>query len=107
MALSEWLPGPIAFTEGGRGPSESSGRGGESAPARTFASFSDTLGRRPSPMHISRLSVGVAVAVLLSGNAIAGALEDCRAAYERQEYATALQPCRPLAEEGDERAQLS
>ena len=60
-------------------------------------------------MHISRISVGVAVAVavLLSGNAIAGALENCRAAYERQDYATALQLCRPLAEEGDARAQLS
>ncbi len=58
-------------------------------------------------MHISRISVGVAVAVLLSGAAIAGALEDCRAAYERQDYATALQLCRPLAEGGDARAQLS
>jgi len=36
MALSEWLPGLTAFTEGGRGPSESSGRGGESAPARLY-----------------------------------------------------------------------
>ena len=26
MAISEWSPGPNAFTEGGRGPSESSGR---------------------------------------------------------------------------------
>ena len=36
VALSEWLPGLTAFTEGGRGPSESSGRGGESAPARLY-----------------------------------------------------------------------
>src|SRR5208283_2337502 len=36
-------------------------------------------------MHILRLSVGFAVAVLLSGNAIAVAVEDCRAAYERQD----------------------
>jgi TPR repeat protein len=57
-------------------------------------------------MHTSRLSVGVAV-VLFSGNAIAGPLEDCRAAYERKEYAAAIQLCRPLAEEGDARAQLS
>jgi TPR repeat protein len=34
-------------------------------------------------------------------------LEDCRAAYERQEYAAAIQLCRPLAEQGDVRAQLS
>jgi TPR repeat protein len=57
-------------------------------------------------MHISRLSVGVAVA-LLSGNANGGALEACRAAYERQDYAAAIQLCRPLADEGDARAQLS
>lgn len=36
MASSEWLPGLTAFSEGGRGPSESSGRGGESAPARLY-----------------------------------------------------------------------
>ena len=59
-------------------------------------------------MNISGLSVGVAIAVLLStGSALAGALEECRAAYERQDYAAAIQLCRPLAEEGDARAQLS
>ena len=58
-------------------------------------------------MHISRLAVGAVIAVVLSGNAIAGALEDCRAAYERQDYTAAIQLCRPLAEEGDARAQLS
>ena len=58
-------------------------------------------------MHISRLSVGVAFAVLLSGNAIAGALEDCAAAYDRQDYAEAVRLCRPLAEHGDARAQTS
>src|SRR5271165_6731384 len=46
------------------------------APARTFMRFSDTLGGRLSPMHISRLSVSVVISVLLSGNAIAGALEE-------------------------------
>ena len=77
------------------------------APARTFTSFSDTLGRKLSPIaHLAAL-VGVAVAVLLSGNAIAWALEDCAAAYERQDYSAALQLCRPLAEHGDARAQLS
>ncbi|MBV8244134.1 MAG: SEL1-like repeat protein [Hyphomicrobiales bacterium] len=70
-------------------------------------SFSDTLGRRLPPIaHLAAL-VGVAVAVLLSGNAIAGALEDCAAAYKRQDYSAALQLCRPLAEHGDARAQLS
>jgi uncharacterized protein len=58
-------------------------------------------------MHISRLLVGVVIAVLLRGNAIAGALEDCAAAFDRQEYAAALQLCRPLAEQGDARAQTS
>ena len=42
-------------------------------------------------MQISRPSVGVVIAVLLSSNAIAGAFEDCAAAYDRQDYATALQ----------------
>jgi TPR repeat protein len=51
--------------------------------------------------------VGVAAAVLLSGNVIAGDLEDCAAAYKRQHYSAALQLCRPLAEQGDARAQLS
>ena len=36
MRLSVWSPGLTAFTEGGRDPSESSGRGGESAPARIY-----------------------------------------------------------------------
>ena len=58
-------------------------------------------------MHISRLSVGVVIAVLLSGNAIAGGLEDCGAAYDRQNYAEAVRLCRPLAEHGDMRAQTS
>ncbi len=56
-------------------------------------------------MHISRLLVGVVIAVLLSGNAIAGGLEGCAAAFDRQDYAAALQLCRPLAEQGDARAQ--
>jgi TPR repeat protein len=59
-------------------------------------------------MRITRLSTGVLVAVLLfASSAMAGALEDCRAAYERKEYAAATQLCRPLAEQGDVRAQLS
>jgi TPR repeat protein len=57
-------------------------------------------------MHISRLLVGVVIAVLLRGNAIGG-LEDCAAAFDRQDYAAAHQLCRPLAEQGDARAQTS
>src|SRR5208337_2308860 len=34
--MSEWSPGPTAFTEGGRGPSGSSGRGWRSCPGPTF-----------------------------------------------------------------------
>jgi hypothetical protein len=56
-------------------------------------------------MQISRVLGGVAVAVFLPGNAIAGALEDCVTAYDRQDYAAALQLCRPFAEQGDARAQ--
>jgi hypothetical protein len=60
------------------------------------------------PMRVTRLSVGAVIAVLLStGSALAGALEDCAAAYDRRDYAAALQLCRPLAEHGDARAQLS
>jgi TPR repeat protein len=57
-------------------------------------------------MHISRLAVGAVNTGLLSDNAIAGALEDCAAAYDRKDYAAALQPCLSLAEHGDARAQL-
>ena len=58
-------------------------------------------------MHVSRLAVGSVIANLLSGNALAGALEDCAAAYDRKDYAAAFQPCLSLAEHGDARAQLS
>jgi TPR repeat protein len=59
-------------------------------------------------MRIARLSTGVLAAVLLSASsAFAGALEDCASAYDRQDYAAATQLCRPLAEQGNVRAQLS
>jgi TPR repeat protein len=71
-------------------------------------SFGDTLGRKLSPVHISRLSVGVVIALLLPvGSGLAGALEDCATAYDRRNYAAAVQLCRPLAEHGDARAQFS
>jgi hypothetical protein len=51
------------------------GLGGASA--RAFSNFGDTLGRRFSAIaHLTAL-IGVAVAVLLSGNAIAGAPARC------------------------------
>ena len=58
-------------------------------------------------MRAAGLLSAVTVAVLLSVNAIAGALEDCAAAYDRRDYTVAVQLCRPLAEKGDARAQLS
>jgi len=58
-------------------------------------------------MRVTRLSVSVVISVLFSGNAIAGALEDCAAAYDRQDYAEAVRLCRPLTEHGDARAQTS
>ena len=36
VATSEWSPGPKAFIEGGRGPSESSGRGWRICPGPTY-----------------------------------------------------------------------
>jgi TPR repeat protein len=57
----------------------------------------------------SRLTLsGVIVAVLLStSSAFAGTSEDCAAAaaYGQQDYAAALRLCRPLAEQGDAKAQ--
>ena len=59
-------------------------------------------------MRVTRLSVGAVIAVLLStGSDFAEALEDCAAAYDRRDYAAAVQLCRPVAEKGDARAQLS
>jgi TPR repeat protein len=51
---------------------------------------------------------GVIVVVLLSvSGAMAGALDDCAAAYDRQDYVLALRLCRPLAEQGDPSAQTA
>jgi TPR repeat protein len=57
-------------------------------------------------MRITSLLTGVLIAVLLSASsALAGAFEDCAAAFDRQDYTAAFQLCRPLAEQGDARAQ--
>ena len=45
--------------------------------------------------------------VLVSGDAIAGAVEDCATANDRQDYAEALRLCRPLAEQGEAVAQTT
>jgi len=58
-------------------------------------------------MRITSLLTGGLVPLLLVSSAFAGALEDCEAAYNRQDYAAAIQLCRPLAEQGDVRVQLS
>jgi TPR repeat protein len=56
---------------------------------------------------IMRLLAGVVLGVLVSGDAIAGAVEDCAAASNRQDYAEALRLCRPLAEQGEAAAQTT
>ena len=57
-------------------------------------------------MQITQLLTGIVIAVLLSiGSGVAGAFEDCEAAYNRQEFAEAPRLCRPLAEQGDAKAQ--
>jgi TPR repeat protein len=57
-------------------------------------------------VRVTPLLAAAAVAIQLSANsALAGAFEDCAAAYDRKDYA--LQPCLSLAEHGDARAQFS
>jgi hypothetical protein len=53
-----------------------------------------------------RLRAGVIVAALaLFGSAMAGPAEDGQAAYQRGDYAAAMRLWRPLAEQGNARAQ--
>jgi uncharacterized protein len=49
----------------------------------------------------------VATFLMLAGAAVAGPLEDARAAYERDDYATAVRLWRQLAEQGDVLAQFN
>lgn len=59
-------------------------------------------------MRVTQLLTGVVVAVLFSaGSAMAGADEDGVAAYERQDYATALRLFQPLADQGDVAAEFN
>jgi hypothetical protein len=58
-------------------------------------------------MTVIRALTGVIVAILLSASsAFAGVLEDANAAYDRRDYATAQRLFRPLAEQGDAKAQF-
>jgi uncharacterized protein len=52
-------------------------------------------------MQIERLSFAIVAAFVSGHSALAGAVDDGAAAYERGEYATAFQLWRPLAEQGD------
>ncbi len=56
---------------------------------------------------LKQFVAGVAVAVMLTGVAVAGPFEDGVAAYKRGDYATALRLWRPLAEQGDADAQFN
>lgn len=58
-------------------------------------------------LRIQTLLAGVLLALILSGVAAAGQLEDGLAAFERYDYATAERVLRPLAEQGNDVAQLT
>jgi uncharacterized protein len=61
-------------------------------------------------MHKAALTLlggGLLLCLLIAPMASAGPLEEATAAYDREEYGTALQLLRPLAEGGDPRAQYS
>jgi TPR repeat protein len=59
-------------------------------------------------MYITRfVIIGATVVLLPASSARAGTWEDCLSAQTRQDYAKAHQLCRPLAEQGDPRAQSS
>lgn len=54
---------------------------------------------------IGVVCAGGLLALCLFGTAAAGSIEDGQGAYDRGDYATALQLLRPLAEHGDAHAQ--
>jgi TPR repeat protein len=54
-----------------------------------------------------RMTGVIVVVLLFFSSAMAGALDDCSAAYDRQDYVLALRLCRPLAEQGDPSAQTA
>ena len=62
----------------------------------------------PVELRLSSRLSGVVAVLLSASSAFAGASEDCAAAaaYGQQDYAAALRLCRPLAEQGDPKAQI-
>ena len=72
------------------------------------AAITPLINSRRTTMQIVRLLLaGVAVAVMLTGVAVAGAYKDAEDAYMRGDYATALRLWQPLAERGNVDAQFS
>jgi TPR repeat protein len=59
-----------------------------------------------SGLSFKHTLTGVVLTVMLTSGATAGPLEDGDAAYERGDYATAVQLWRPLAEQGNPEAQF-
>ena len=51
----------------------------------------------PVEMRLSGSLMFIGAVLLSASSALAGALEDCAAAFDRQDYAAALRLCRPLA----------
>ena len=51
--------------------------------------------------HARDLVAALLLAVGIAGSAVAGPFEDRRAAFQRCDYATAVELWRPLAEQGD------
>ena len=74
--------------------------------ARTTAALALCIPRRPLSMHKLLALIVVAVIIGVAQVASAGPLEDGQAAYDRGDYATALRLWRPLAEQGDAKAQF-
>ncbi len=56
---------------------------------------------------MKRILAGVVLAVMLTGGAAAGPIEDGLAAHERGDYAWALRLFRPLGEQGNASAQYN
>ena len=54
-----------------------------------------------------RILAGVVLSLMLTGGAAAGPFEEGWAAYQRGDYATAVRVWRPLAEQGNARAQTN
>jgi TPR repeat protein len=55
---------------------------------------------------LKRIVVGLMVAVVMAGGAVAGSFEDGVTAFNRRDYATAVKLWRPLAEQGNPNAQV-